>query len=70
MFLQAGVDRAGKNSQVQGESTVNQMRELIRVVGDNEWVQTVCGDVKISAPGASKMTKKQKSGKKNAGKKK
>ena len=41
---------------------------MIKRVGDNEWVQVICADVKISAPGASKAAKKQKSGKK--GKKK
>jgi len=36
--------------------------EAIKAVNDNEWVQAICGDVKISAPGASKAIKKQKSG--------
>jgi hypothetical protein len=53
-----------------GDETTSgeQYRELIKRVGDNEWVQVICADVKISAPGASKAAKKQKSGKK--GKKK
>lgn len=33
---------------------------LIKAVNDNEWVQTICGDVKISSAGASKMMKKSK----------
>ena len=36
-------------------------KEFIKKVSDTEWVQAVQGDVKISAPGASKMTKNQKS---------
>jgi len=37
-------------------------RELIKNVSDNDWIQTICADVKISAAGASKMVKKQKAG--------
>merc|ERR1712127_808809 len=40
--------------------------ELIKAVNENEWVQSICGDVKISAAGASKVMKKQKAGKKRA----
>jgi predicted ribosome quality control (RQC) complex YloA/Tae2 family protein len=36
-------------------------RELIKKVGDNDWVQAICSDVKISAPGASKVAKAAKS---------
>jgi NFACT protein C-terminal domain len=36
-------------------------RDLIKKVGDNDWVQVLCNDVKISAPGASKATKKKQS---------
>ena len=44
-------------------------RGLIKLVGDNEWVQSICGDVKISAPGASKVAKKQKQSSKKSKKK-
>eukprot|EP00554_Chaetoceros_debilis_P006316 CAMPEP_0194076996 /NCGR_PEP_ID=MMETSP0149-20130528/3697_1 /TAXON_ID=122233 /ORGANISM="Chaetoceros debilis, Strain MM31A-1" /LENGTH=1262 /DNA_ID=CAMNT_0038757887 /DNA_START=246 /DNA_END=4034 /DNA_ORIENTATION=- len=38
---------------------------MMKAVNDNEWVQAICGDVKISAAGASKMRKKvSKKGKK------
>ena len=33
---------------------------MIKAVNDNEWVQAMCGDVKISAAGASKVVKKSK----------
>ena len=42
-------------------------KELIKRVADNDWVQVICADVKISAPGASKTVKKQKSGKPGVG---
>jgi len=50
---------------VKGESpktATNKERdiELIKKVLDNDWVQAICSDVKISAPGASKVVKKQK----------
>ncbi|OEU20848.1 DUF814-domain-containing protein [Fragilariopsis cylindrus CCMP1102] len=35
-------------------------RGLIKNVADNEWVQAICGDVKISAAGASKAIQKSK----------
>ena len=35
-------------------------RDFIKLITDNEWVQTIVGEVKISAPGASKITKKNK----------
>jgi predicted ribosome quality control (RQC) complex YloA/Tae2 family protein len=44
-------------------------RELVKKVADNEWVQAICGDVKISAAGASKLVKKQKTNKKSKNKK-
>ena len=34
--------------------------ELMKKVAENDWVQTICADVKISAPGASKATKQNK----------
>jgi len=33
----------------------------VKAVSENEWVQAICGEVKISAPGTSKFSKKQKS---------
>jgi hypothetical protein len=44
--------------------------ELIKQVGENDWVQAICADVKISAPGISKFTKQQKLGGKKAKKNK
>jgi hypothetical protein len=44
-------------------------RELMKRVSDNEWVQVMCSDVKISAPGASKNSKQNKDATKKAGKK-
>ena len=46
-------------------------RELIKHIPDNDWIQTICADVKISAAGANKIAKKQKAGgKKGKNKKK
>jgi hypothetical protein len=39
---------------------VERYRDLIKKVPDNEWVQAICGDVKISAAGAGKVTQKSK----------
>jgi len=44
-------------------------KELIKLVGENEWVQAMIGDVRISSAGASKVVKKQK-GKGKGGKSK
>jgi len=63
MFLRSDSDQSNSGSS-------HQYRELIKLVGENEWVQSICGDVKISAPGASKAAKKQKAGKKGGKKKK
>jgi len=41
-----------------------QYKELIKRVPDNDWLQTICADVKIAAAGASKMVKKGKKNKK------
>jgi predicted ribosome quality control (RQC) complex YloA/Tae2 family protein len=35
-------------------------RELVKRVNDNDWVQAMCSDVKITAPGANKNAKKNK----------
>ena len=39
-------------------SSNEQLKNLIKQVGDNDWVQVLCSDVKISAPGASKQKHK------------
>lgn len=41
-------------------ATIDRYRDLIKKVGDNDWVQAICSDVKISAPGASKVAKNNK----------
>jgi hypothetical protein len=46
----------------------DQYKDLIGKVAEPEWVSAMCGDVKISAAGASKVMKNQKS--KSKGKKK
>ncbi len=51
-------------SEDQNKGNNKKYAEVIKAVNDNEWVQAICGDVKISAPGASKAIKKQKNGKK------
>lgn len=45
----------------QKSAFVDRNKDLIRKVADNEWVSAICGDVKISAAGASKAMKNQKS---------
>lgn len=39
---------------------VERMRDLIRRVTDNDWVQVMCSDVKISSAGGNKSSKSQK----------
>jgi len=52
-------------------SSRNRDRDLIKHVVDNDWVQAICANVKISAAGASKAAKKHKaSHKKKSSKKK
>jgi hypothetical protein len=41
-------------------ATAEKHFDLIKKVADNDWVQTICADVKIAAPGASKAFKQQK----------
>ena len=53
-----------KNSNNSG----NRYADMIKAVNDNAWVQAICGDVKISAAGASKAIKKQKASKKGKAK--
>ena len=45
-------------------------RDLIKRVSDNDWVQTIIPDVKISAAGSSKLMKQQQQQKGTGGKKK
>jgi hypothetical protein len=42
--------------------------DLIKRVGDNDWVQVICADVKIATPGATKPIKKAKTDTKKTGK--
>jgi predicted ribosome quality control (RQC) complex YloA/Tae2 family protein len=60
IFLKEGVKSAATDRD----------RDSIKRVSDNEWVQAMCGDVKISAAGASKTTKSQKGKNQSKGKKK
>jgi hypothetical protein len=43
------------------DDSVKRDRELMKLVNENEWVQTMIGDVRITSAGASKVVKKQKS---------
>eukprot|EP00814_Leptocylindrus_danicus_P006770 CAMPEP_0116005744 /NCGR_PEP_ID=MMETSP0321-20121206/1335_1 /TAXON_ID=163516 /ORGANISM="Leptocylindrus danicus var. danicus, Strain B650" /LENGTH=781 /DNA_ID=CAMNT_0003474205 /DNA_START=226 /DNA_END=2571 /DNA_ORIENTATION=+ len=45
-------------------------RDLIKFVSDNEWVQAMCGDVKIAAAGANRVAKQMKNASKKSKKKK
>jgi hypothetical protein len=45
-------------------------KEFIKKVIDNDWMQTICADVKISTAGASKATKKNKAANKKSNYKK
>jgi predicted ribosome quality control (RQC) complex YloA/Tae2 family protein len=49
----------------QKSTLTDRNKDFIRKVADNEWVSAICGDVKISAAGASKAMKNQKSRRKN-----
>jgi predicted ribosome quality control (RQC) complex YloA/Tae2 family protein len=50
MFLRENIKAPGSD----------RCRDLIRKVADNEWVQAICGDVKISAAGAAKAIQRAK----------
>ena len=52
------------DNDITNRSSNSRCLELIKAVNDNEWVQAICGEVRISAPGASKLMKKQKAIKK------
>ena len=54
------VDIFLKSMAKKGSAGVDRQLDLIKRVGDNDWVQAICGDVKIAAAGASKMAKKGK----------
>lgn len=43
-----------------GSDGADRQLDLIKRVGDNDWVQAICGDVKLATAGASKMAKKNK----------
>jgi hypothetical protein len=49
-----------KNMVLKEPSASEHCTELIKKLGDNDWVQVICADVKISAPGASKTAKKHR----------
>jgi hypothetical protein len=57
-----GMFLTGDNAKPTPSSDRN--KDLIKKVGDNDWVQVICPDVKISAAGAGKGTKKNKTSKK------
>ena len=67
MFLHS--ENSGKKKQQVDEGTKRD-QALIKLVNENEWVQSMIGDVRITSAGASKVTKKQKGkgGKGSAGK--
>jgi len=54
------VDMFLKTTVKKGSPDVDRQLDLIKRVGDNDWVQVICGDVKLAAAGASKMVKKNK----------
>mmetsp|Transcript_4509 Transcript_4509/g.8679 ORF Transcript_4509/g.8679 Transcript_4509/m.8679 type:complete len:1337 (+) Transcript_4509:102-4112(+) len=50
-----------KSKEVEDNNAFNsRCIDLIKAINDNEWVQAICGDVKISSAGASKVMKKSK----------
>lgn len=57
------------DDQQKSNKSSSRIIDLMKSVNDNEWVQAICGDVKISTAGASKIIKKQKA-KAKKGKKK
>lgn len=56
----------GKKKQV--DEGTKRDQALIKLVNENEWVQSMIGDVRITSAGASKVTKKQKGGQKGKSK--
>jgi NFACT protein C-terminal domain len=69
MFLKGDMGGNAGDTKVQ-TAAAGFCRDLIKKVGDNDWIQTLCPDVKISSAGASKATKKQKANTKAKTKKK
>ncbi|CAB9515922.1 export mediator factor NEMF [Seminavis robusta] len=68
MFLKGDIGGiAGKNTP---SAIAEVCKDLIKKVGDNDWIQSLCPDVKISSAGASKATKKQKANNKAKARKK
>ena len=61
MFVRGDTDKSPK---------AEEFRRLIKAVDDNTWVQSMIGDCKISAAGASKISKQIKQKKKGGSKKK
>ncbi|KAL7538662.1 hypothetical protein ACHAWF_006173, partial [Thalassiosira exigua] len=59
MFLQSDGNGIGKKKNAVDEGTKRDLA-LIKLVNENEWVQAIIGDVRITSAGASKVTKKQK----------
>lgn len=51
------VDLFLKASSSKTTAGVDRQLDLIKKVGENDWVQVICADVKISAAGSSKTTK-------------
>jgi hypothetical protein len=54
MFLRSESDKKGVDDSTKRD------RELIKLVNENEWVQCIIGDVRITSAGASKVQKQQK----------
>lgn len=62
------VEIFAKTKQSGGDET-KKLVNLIKHVAESDWVNTILGDVKISAPGAAKIDKKHKAQKKKSQKK-
>lgn len=54
------VDMFLKTTARKGSEGADRQLDLIKRVGDNDWVQVICGDVKLAAAGASKAVKQNK----------
>lgn len=50
----------GENDKKSVDDATKRDRELIKLVNENEWVQSIIGDVRITSAGASKVQKHQK----------
>lgn len=55
-----------KASSTKTTAGVDRQLDLIKKVCDNDWVQVICADVKISTTGAGKTAKKNKAGNKKS----